>query len=206
MAAAATAVVLRLPVTPLDYHPRQQRQTGHHLRVTSSSSASSSGRPALLFSTAKPGRRQLHPVQWAGAEPRGWCQCCAGSRHWDVAFALVQDEEVEDRDKDEAEEEEEEEEDRRSPAVKAAVSMLKFYKGVSEQKRVYAGLISPLLPPSCRYIPTCSEYAMQARAYTKYGVAKGTVLTAWRLMRCNPFGGSGYDPPRWFGEPPPHIL
>ncbi|KAL0545108.1 hypothetical protein IC582_020250 [Cucumis melo] len=72
--------------------------------------------------------------------------------------------------------------------VKAALSMLKFYKRE----------ISPLLPNSCRYLPTCSEYSMQA--YKKYGVAKGTVLTAWRLCRCNPLGGSGFDPPRWFDE------
>ncbi|XP_039136017.1 UPF0161 protein At3g09310 [Dioscorea cayenensis subsp. rotundata] len=72
--------------------------------------------------------------------------------------------------------------------VKAALSMLKFYKRE----------ISPLLPPSCRYVPTCSQYSMEA--YKKYGVAKGTILTAWRLCRCNPLGGSGFDPPRWFGE------
>ncbi|MQL87322.1 hypothetical protein Taro_019864 [Colocasia esculenta] len=60
--------------------------------------------------------------------------------------------------------------------VKVALSMLKFYKRE----------ISPLLPASCRYLPTCSEYSMQA--YKKYGVAKGTILTAWRLCRCNPLG------------------
>lgn len=48
------------------------------------------------------------------------------------------------------------------------------------------GEISPLLPNSCRYTPTCSEYSMEA--YKKYGVVKGTVLTAWRLCRCNPLG------------------
>ncbi|KAL5204411.1 hypothetical protein ABZP36_009282 [Zizania latifolia] len=72
--------------------------------------------------------------------------------------------------------------------VNVALSMLKFYKRE----------ISPLLPSSCRYVPTCSEYSMQA--YKRYGVVKGTVLTAWRLCRCNPLGGHGYDPPRWFGE------
>ncbi|CAA7398112.1 unnamed protein product [Spirodela intermedia] len=75
--------------------------------------------------------------------------------------------------------------------VKVALSMLKFYKRE----------ISPLLPSSCRYVPTCSEYSMQA--YKKYGVAKGTILTAWRLCRCNPLGGSGFDPPRWFDEETP---
>ncbi|KAA8518914.1 hypothetical protein F0562_016312 [Nyssa sinensis] len=75
--------------------------------------------------------------------------------------------------------------------VKAALSMLRFYKRE----------ISPLLPNSCRYVPTCSEYSMIA--YKKYGVVKGTVLTAWRLCRCNPLGGSGFDPPRWFDETSP---
>ncbi|CAI8600866.1 unnamed protein product [Vicia faba] len=72
--------------------------------------------------------------------------------------------------------------------VKAALSMLRFYKRE----------ISPILPRSCRYVPTCSEYSMEA--YKRYGVLKGTTLTVWRLCRCNPLGGSGYDPPRWFGE------
>ncbi|KAJ7950298.1 UPF0161 protein [Quillaja saponaria] len=75
-----------------------------------------------------------------------------------------------------------------SLGVKAALSMLRFYKRE----------ISPILPNSCRYIPTCSEYSMEA--YKRYGVIKGTVLTAYRLCRCNPLGGSGYDPPRWFDE------
>ncbi|KAG2380807.1 UPF0161 protein [Vigna angularis] len=73
--------------------------------------------------------------------------------------------------------------------VEVALSMLRFYKRE----------ISPILPKSCRYVPTCSEYSMEA--YKRYGVVKGTVLTAWRLCRCNPLGGHGYDPPRWFGEP-----
>ncbi|XP_043690839.1 uncharacterized protein LOC122641617 isoform X2 [Telopea speciosissima] len=63
------------------------------------------------------------------------------------------------------------------------------------------GEISPLLPNSCRYVPTCSEYSMEA--YKRYGVVKGTILTAWRLCRCNPLGGSGFDPPRWFDERSP---
>ncbi|KAL5666790.1 hypothetical protein ACJX0J_019011, partial [Zea mays] len=58
--------------------------------------------------------------------------------------------------------------------VNMALSMLKFYKRE----------ISPLLPSSCRYVPTCSEYSMQA--YKRYGVVKGSILTAWRLCRCNP--------------------
>ena len=51
---------------------------------------------------------------------------------------------------------------------------------------------SRILPPSCRYAPSCSEYAIQAIA--KYGAVKGSWLATKRLMRCHPWGGSGYDP------------
>ncbi|KAG0559328.1 hypothetical protein KC19_10G097000 [Ceratodon purpureus] len=78
-----------------------------------------------------------------------------------------------------------------SGGVAVALKILQFYKRE----------ISPLLPGSCRFVPTCSEYGMQA--FKKYGVVKGTILTAWRLSRCNPLGGSGFDPPRWFDEPRP---
>jgi hypothetical protein len=70
--------------------------------------------------------------------------------------------------------------------------------------RGYQVLLSPHLPASCRYTPTCSEYALQA--LDRYGALKGTLLALWRILRCNPWGGHGYDPPRWFGEaagPPP---
>jgi len=40
-------------------------------------------------------------------------------------------------------------------------------------------------------------------ALLKYGAVKGTILAVWRVLRCNPWGSHGYDPPRWFGEPPP---
>ena len=65
---------------------------------------------------------------------------------------------------------------------KAALVMLKFYKRE----------ISPLLPPSCRYTPTCSEYAMQA--VERFGAAKGVYLASKRILRCNPFHEGGYDP------------
>ena len=51
---------------------------------------------------------------------------------------------------------------------------------------------SRILPPSCRYVPSCSEYAIQA--VRKYGAIKGSWLAGKRLMRCHPWGGSGYDP------------
>lgn len=56
----------------------------------------------------------------------------------------------------------------------------------------YRGFLSPLKPPSCRYIPTCSEYAMIA--VEKYGAAKGSFLAIKRILRCHPFHKGGYDP------------
>jgi putative membrane protein insertion efficiency factor len=58
--------------------------------------------------------------------------------------------------------------------------------------RFYQRFISPALPPSCRYYPTCSEYTFQA--VEKYGVLKGGWLGAKRLLRCHPFHPGGYDP------------
>lgn len=58
--------------------------------------------------------------------------------------------------------------------------------------RGYKTWVSPMLPPSCRYQPTCSEYAYEA--VEKYGIIKGGRLALWRVMRCNPFGSSGWDP------------
>lgn len=56
----------------------------------------------------------------------------------------------------------------------------------------YKYCISPLTPASCRYVPTCSEYAVQA--LKKYGPFKGFYLAVKRILRCHPWGGSGYDP------------
>ncbi len=58
--------------------------------------------------------------------------------------------------------------------------------------RFYQLVISPLTPPSCRFTPTCSEYARQA--ILKHGPFKGLYLAIRRLLRCHPWGGSGYDP------------
>ncbi|MES3630353.1 MAG: membrane protein insertion efficiency factor YidD [Longimonas sp.] len=66
---------------------------------------------------------------------------------------------------------------------------------------VYRNAISPFTPPTCRFHPTCSSYAEQA--LREYGAVKGLILTIYRVGRCHPLGGSGYDPPRWFGEAPP---
>ena len=58
--------------------------------------------------------------------------------------------------------------------------------------RFYQHTISPILGAHCRYNPTCSEYFIQA--LKKRGLCKGVLLGVWRILRCNPFGGSGYDP------------
>jgi putative membrane protein insertion efficiency factor len=58
--------------------------------------------------------------------------------------------------------------------------------------RVYQRLVSPALPRRCKYEPTCSAYA--AQAIRELGVVRGTILAAWRLVRCNPFSHGGYDP------------
>jgi conserved hypothetical protein YidD len=56
----------------------------------------------------------------------------------------------------------------------------------------YRSVISPLTPPSCRYTPTCSQYTIEA--LKKHGPFKGSYLSAKRIVSCNPWGGSGYDP------------
>ena len=56
----------------------------------------------------------------------------------------------------------------------------------------YKWLISPLLPPSCRYVPTCSEYAMEA--VERYGALRGGFMGMWRVLRCHPFVEGGFDP------------
>lgn len=58
--------------------------------------------------------------------------------------------------------------------------------------RIYQKCISPLFPPSCRYYPTCSQYAFQS--LKKYGFIKGCFLSIKRILRCHPFHEGGYDP------------
>ncbi len=70
----------------------------------------------------------------------------------------------------------------RSPAQIVAIQLLRAYKWA----------ISPMLPPSCRYVPTCSEYAMEA--VERYGALRGSWMAVVRLMRCHPFVKGGYDP------------
>lgn len=58
--------------------------------------------------------------------------------------------------------------------------------------RLYQYILSPILPPSCRFYPTCSEYMIQA--IRKKGPFKGILMGVWRVLRCNPFCRGGYDP------------
>lgn len=71
---------------------------------------------------------------------------------------------------------------RLSPAQRAALGLLRAYKLT----------LSPWLGGACRFLPTCSDYA--AEAVTKFGVVRGSLLTARRLSRCHPLGSHGLDP------------
>ncbi len=65
---------------------------------------------------------------------------------------------------------------------KTVIAFIKFYQKY----------ISPLKRTKCPYFPTCSQYGIEA--FERYGVFKGGLLTAWRIVRCNPFSRGGYDP------------
>ena len=58
--------------------------------------------------------------------------------------------------------------------------------------RFYQKHISPGLPATCRFVPTCSDYAIQA--IERFGFLKGSLISLWRILRCNPFCKGGYDP------------
>jgi len=60
--------------------------------------------------------------------------------------------------------------------------------------KLYKYLLSPFLPNNCRFVPTCSEYSMEA--ISRYGALKGTFLSVRRLLRCHPFHPGGFDPVR----------
>ena len=58
--------------------------------------------------------------------------------------------------------------------------------------KIYKYLVSPLIGPSCRYLPTCSDYSIEA--LKTYGFVKGLLLSLKRIMSCHPWGNSGFDP------------
>ena len=64
--------------------------------------------------------------------------------------------------------------------------------GLRVAVRAYQLIGSPLLPPSCRFLPNCSDYTIEA--LERHGAFRGGGLALWRLARCHPWGGSGYDP------------
>lgn len=64
--------------------------------------------------------------------------------------------------------------------------------------RGYQLILSPHIGGGCRFTPTCSNYAIDA--LERYGAVKGTILAAHRILRCNPWGGHGHDPPLWYSE------
>jgi putative membrane protein insertion efficiency factor len=71
--------------------------------------------------------------------------------------------------------------------------MTSFFKaGVLQLLRGYKWAVSPLFPPACRYVPTCSEYAEEA--IERFGVLRGAMMGIFRVMRCHPFVRGGYDP------------
>jgi putative membrane protein insertion efficiency factor len=70
----------------------------------------------------------------------------------------------------------------RSPAKFVVLQLLRGYKWA----------ISPMFPPACRFVPTCSEYAMEA--VERYGAVRGGMRALWRVLRCHPFAAGGYDP------------
>ena len=63
--------------------------------------------------------------------------------------------------------------------------------------RGYKWAVSPQLPPSCRYVPTCSEYAMEA--VERYGALRGSWMAVIRILRCHPFAKGSYDPVKQIG-------
>ncbi|MBQ1238654.1 MAG: membrane protein insertion efficiency factor YidD [Ruminococcus sp.] len=65
---------------------------------------------------------------------------------------------------------------------KLLLALIKFYRSA----------ISPHTAPSCKYTPTCSQYGLEA--IERFGALKGSALTIWRILRCNPFSKGGYDP------------
>lgn len=77
-------------------------------------------------------------------------------------------------------------------------------RGILLLIRLYRVAISPMLPPACRYTPTCSAYAEEA--VRRFGAGRGSWLAARRLARCHPWGGSGYDPVPEARDSAAHVI
>jgi len=69
--------------------------------------------------------------------------------------------------------------------------------------QAYKRVLSPMFPPSCRYWPTCSEYAIEA--VERRGAIVGMALAIWRLLRCHPFARGGYDPVKCASDEHAHV-
>jgi uncharacterized protein len=85
--------------------------------------------------------------------------------------------------------------DERAPngGAPAATRLAHFARAVAVAPiTVYQRVVSPAIPRRCKYEPTCSRYAVEA--IREYGILRGAVLAAWRLLRCNPWSYGGYDP------------
>jgi uncharacterized protein len=67
-----------------------------------------------------------------------------------------------------------------------------FKTGALFVLRGYKWAVSPMFLPACRYVPSCSDYAMEA--IDRYGVARGSLMAIWRILRCHPFAKGGFDP------------
>jgi len=79
-----------------------------------------------------------------------------------------------------------------SPAPRRALPVQLLVRLLSLPIKLYRKTLSPQLPPLCRYEPSCSRYALEALEV--HGPVAGLALTAWRLSRCQPLGGRGFDP------------
>ena len=79
-----------------------------------------------------------------------------------------------------------------APAVRKLSPVLRPARIAAGAVRLYQLVLSPLMVPRCRHLPTCSEYAIEA--FREHGVLRGGWLAVRRIARCHPFGTSGYDP------------
>jgi uncharacterized protein len=82
----------------------------------------------------------------------------------------------------------------RATVLKSLEVLPEMRRLLIEPIRLYRRFVSPMLPATCRYWPTCSQYTLQS--IQKYGVLKGGLMGAWRIVRCNPWSKGGIDPVR----------